>query len=135
MSKQTPPTTRFQKWVKIAILNTRFLNFEQRFAIWGVDFSKYYLLRWKRTQAVLPLAAREAPPLHPAGGGADLWVTVLAGDVTHVDDAVACAGIIPLVFLRHLRNTLAPAAMEFAGVGIDHIVAVRRGCCGAGGLI
>ena len=116
-------------------MNARFPNSEQQFAIWGVDFSKYYLLRWKRTQAVLPLAARETPPLHPAGGGADLRVTVLAGDIAHVDDAVACAGIIPLVLLVHLPDALAPAVMELAGVGIDYIVAVRRGCCGAGGLI
>ena len=116
-------------------MNARFPNSEQKFAIWGVDFSKYYLLRWKRTQAVLPLAARETPPLHPAGGGADLRVTVLAGDVTHVDDAVACAGIIPLVLLGHLPDALAPAVMELAGVGVDYIVAVCRGCCGAGGLI
>ena len=104
-------------------MNTRFLNFEQRFEIWGVDFYKYYLLRWKRTQAVLPLAARETPPLHPAGGGADLRVTVFAGDVTHVDDAVACAGIIPLVLLGHLPDTLAPVVMEFAGVGVDDVIA------------
>ena len=57
--------------LKSTNLNARFPNSEQQFAIWGVDFSKYYLLRWKRTQAVLPLAARETPPLHPAGGGAD----------------------------------------------------------------
>ena len=116
-------------------MNARFPNSEQKFAIWGVDFSKYYLLRWKRTQAVLPLAARETPPLHPAGGGADLRVTVLAGDIAHIDNAVTRAGIIPLVFLRHLRNTLAPAVMELSGVGVDYIVAVFRGCCGAGGLI
>ena len=116
-------------------MNARFPNSEQKFAIWGVDFSKYYLLRLKCTQAVLPLAARETPPLHPAGGGADLRVAVLAGDVTHVDDAVACAGIIPLVFLRHLRNALAPAVMELAGVGVDYIVAVCWRCCGAGSLL
>lgn len=72
MSKQTPPTTKFQNRLKFAILNTRFLNFEQRFELWGVDFYKYCLLHWKRTQAALPLAARETPPLHPAGGGVDL---------------------------------------------------------------
>ena len=84
---------------------------------------------------MLPLAARETPPLHPAGGGADLRVTVLAGDIAHIDNAVTRAGIITLVFLRHLRNALAPAVMELAGGGVDYIVAVRRGCCGAGGVI
>ena len=111
-------------------MNTRFLNFEQRFAIWGVDFYKYYLLRWKRTQAVLPLAARETPPLHPAGGGADLRVTVLAGDIAHVDDAVARAVIIPLILLGHLRYTLAPAVMELSGVGIDDVI-IRCSCWGS----
>ena len=82
-----------------------------------------------------PTRCEGNPAAFPAGGGADLRVTVLAGDVTHIDYTVACAGIIPLVFLRHLRNALAPAVMELSGVGVDYIVAVCRGCCGAGGLI
>ena len=82
-----------------------------------------------------PTRCEGNPAAFPAGGGADLRVTVLAGDIAHVDDAVACAGIIPLVLLVHLPDALAPAVMELAGVGIDYIVAVRRGCCGAGGLI
>ena len=82
-----------------------------------------------------PTRCEGNPAAFPAGGGADLRVTVLAGDVTHIDNAVTRAGIIPLVFLRHLRNTIAPAVMELSGVGVDYIVAVCRGCCGAGGLI
>ena len=103
-------------------MNTRFLNFEQRFEIWGVDFYKYYLLRWKRTQAVLPLAARETPPLHPAGGGVDLRITVLARNIPHRNYAVARTGIIPLIFLCHLSDAFAPCVMEFAGIGVDDIV-------------
>ena len=82
-----------------------------------------------------PTRCEGNPAAFPAGGGADLRVTVLAGDVTHIDYTVACAGIIPLVFLRHLRNALAPAVMELAGVGVYYIVAVCLGCCGAGSLL
>lgn len=123
MSKQTPPTTKFQNRLKFAILNTRFLNFEQRFELWGVDFYKYCLLHWKRTQAALPLAARETPPLHPAGGGVDLRITVLARDIPHRNYAVARTGIIPLIFLCHLSDAFAPCVMEFAGVGVDDVIA------------
>lgn len=103
-------------------MNTRFLNFEQRFEIWGVDFYKYCLIHWKRTQAALPLAARETPPLHPAGGGVDLRITVLARNIPHRNYAVARTGIIPLVFLCHLFDAFAPCVMELSSVGVDDIV-------------
>ena len=82
-----------------------------------------------------PTRCEGNPAAFPAGGGVDLRITVFARNVSHIDNAVTRAGIIPLVFLRHLRNALAPAVMELSGVGVDYIVAVCRGCCGAGGLI
>ena len=63
------------------------------------------------------------PRRFPAGGGADLRITVLARNIPHRNYAVARTGIIPLIFLCHLSDAFAPCVMEFAGVGVDDVIA------------
>lgn len=105
-----------------------------RFPMIEHGFLIFLMLDFMHRDAPTSLYGRN-PAALPAGGGADLRVAVLARDIAHTDNAVTRAVIIPLVFLGHLPDALAPAVMELAGVGIDYIVAVRRRRCGAGGLI
>ena len=52
----------------------------------------------------------------------DLRITVFARNVSHIDNAVTRAGIVPFVALVHFRNAVTPCIMELPGVCIYDIV-------------
>ena len=94
----------------------------------GICYRNCRHLHWRQFRPKLyssgaPTRCEGNPAAFPAGGGADLRITVFARDIPHRDYAVTSAGIIPLVFLGHFLYALAPCVMEFAGVGIDDVIA------------
>jgi len=50
-----------------------------------------------------------------------LWITPLAGNISHIDDILSAAGIYLFVFLLHLIHAGAGRIVEFHGVGIQYV--------------